>query len=84
MRDDTLDICELTAGYCGASCAAATAPSALESVEYVGVVDGETDRAGGSVHAMLEGIVADGFFALGGIGAGTLFGVGPIGRHFAF
>jgi hypothetical protein len=33
---------------------------------------------------MLEGIVADGFFALLRFWAGALLGVGPIGRHFAF
>jgi hypothetical protein len=39
-------------------------PLAVEDVEDVGIVDGETDGGGDGVHAVLEGIVPDGLLAL--------------------
>ena len=58
-------------------------PLAVEGMEDFGILDGETDGGGDGIHAVLEGIVPDGVFALRGFGASAFLGIGPIGRAFA-
>jgi hypothetical protein len=58
-------------------------PLAVECVEYVRIVDGEPDGGSDGVHAVVEGIVPDGLFALLRFGARAFLGIGPIGRAFA-
>ena len=59
-------------------------PLAVDCVEDPGIVDWQDDRGRVGIHAVLEGIVADGGFTFCRFGAAAFPGIGPVGSDFSF